>query len=537
LVLKTKQVDAFVVYQLHSVSRIQPVVDDSKELHFSICSSTPVCQLSAISSTGIQDKGFDYNPDDDEKHDDFDSSLLSSMTQIRASPVDRFHADMRRVLESRQSQLDQTDLDSDDSLNNRRKRPPVLTSDIDGAERVLAMLQHMVSLGVANEESYAIAMQAFLRRGRNRWKSPQNENQIICAADQLESLLEQLEERQPNEALATSTYNLVLQAYADCATPRGDRDYAAKAERLLERMDSKNLTDVESLIHVLHAWAWQQANMQPGNCAERANELLDIVTAETDDIDKLLQCHDWVLEAWSKSGSEGSAQRADDHFERMKELNATLATRSTEENNAVLVLPNAQSYTNVILAWSKSHNGNEKDDAFASAERAHDLLMEMIDKFKMNVFKDGSEPELIAFNGVITAWARLGRPDKGEQVLWIMDELRPLCQALVPDVKTYNSVLHAHVKSPGKTKALEKAITLVQRMEDNCHEQPAIKPDSFTYNTLMKVSKPARTSSIRFSVMFPSDILSLYASIIVIHCRLGFKVVAMILPQRWNVFC
>jgi hypothetical protein len=118
-----------------------------------------------------------------------------------------------------------------------------------------------------------------------------------------------------------------------------------------------------------------------------------------------------------------------------------------------------------------------------------------------------------------------------------MDELRPLCHALVPDVKTYNSVLHAHVKSPGKTKALEKAITLVQRMEDNCHEQPAIKPDSFTYNTLMKVSKPAQTTSIRFSVMFPSDILSLYASIIVIHCRLGFKVVAMILPQRWNVFC
>jgi hypothetical protein len=327
----------------------------------------------------------------------------------------------------------------------------------------------MVDLGVSTEESYAIAMDAILMRGRLRWKNKDGE--VICAADQLELLLQQCN-CQDYASISIQTYNKVLESYATCATPRGDRNYAKRAQELLERMMEDDVFDVDSLVHTLHAWAWQQANLQPGECALKAQELLEQIEERTNDTSTLIQCYDWVLEAWSKSKSEGSPQRAYEAFLRMKQLNHTFVE---------IGLPNAESYSNAILAWSKCTNAG-------SAERAHELLYEMVEKFKSGGLYD-SQPELIAFNGCITAWARIGRPQKAESILWLMEELRPSCSSLIPDVLTYNAVLHAHVLSRDKKKALEKALAIVDHMENNCEDQPAITPDSFTYNTLMKVSK------------------------------------------------
>lgn len=368
----------------------------------------------------------------------------------------RFHSDMVRLLESRSQPIQKS---------TRRERPAILQHDTDGAERVLAMLQHMVDLGVSTEESYAIAMDAILRRGRMRWKN--KDGNVICAADQLQVLLQQLE-YQDYASISVATYNTVLEGYAICATPRGDRNYAKRAQALLERMMEEDAFDIDSLVHTLHAWAWQQANLQPGECAQKAQELLEQIEEMTNDASLLIQCYNWVLEAWSKSKSEGSPARANEAFLRMKQLNQTLDCG----------LPNAESYSNAILAWSKCTKQG-------SAERAHELLCEMVETYKAGAL---SEPELIAFNGCITAWARIGRSQKAESILWLMDDLRPNCSSLLPDVLTYNAVLHAHVMSKDKKKALEKVIALVQHMETKCEEQPAITPDSFTYNTLMKVS-------------------------------------------------
>jgi hypothetical protein len=155
----------------------------------------------------------------------------------------------------------------------------------------------------------------------------------------------------------------------------------------------------------------------------------------------------------------------------MKQLNATM--------NTDCGIFNTETYSNVILAWTKCADEG-------SAERAHALLQEMIHHYKDGSFPPDSEPELIAFNGCITAWARIARPDKGERILWDLEQVSRDCQRLVPNAKTYNSVLHAHVKSRDKLKALDKAIAIVQHMEEKCKHQPAVTPDSFTYNTLMK---------------------------------------------------
>jgi len=427
------------------------------------------------------------------KDDDYEQKLSSTNAnklKTQDSQRERFHCDMRRVLSAR------TDRGiaalAEQSIRERRQRPDIIEHDKDGVQRVFTMLDRMVQMGLATEETFQIAMRACAQRGRLRWRNSSSSNgdrdatlPVICAADQMEMLLQRLENLTSDISL--ETFSMVLEAYATCSTPRGGKYYANKAEDLLHRMEERGLfsaTDagsmnsevdipVEILAHVLHAWAWQQVNLQDSNCAQRAQEYLERIEQsrqECPSAEIILQCYNWVLEAWSKSGSPGSSDRAMEIFSKMKHFN------QTQSSSTIL---NTQTYSNIILARSKNREPQ-------AAQQAHGLLVEMLEYFKEGAFPD-SEPELIAFNGVITAWARNGKPKKAEDVLWLMDKIRPKCKDLVPDVVTYNSVLHAHVMSSNRQEGLENIHKLVNFMESNCEEQPAICPDSFTYNTLMKV--------------------------------------------------
>ena len=233
----------------------------------------------------------------------------------------------------------------------------------------------------------------------------------------------------------------------------------------------------ESVAHVVHAWTWQQENLNAGNCAEMAQQNLDRILRLSPDDETLMQCYDWVLEARSKSVSEGSAQAASELLQQMDDFKNKGAISITSSS-----LPNFQSHSNANLAWSKNQDQG-------SAEKANIMLDEALNIYKQGGFPKGSEPELIAFNGVITAWARIGRPDKAEGVLWAMNEIKSQCKNLVPNVVTYNSVIHAHLRSRDKNKALQRIRKVVKYMEINAEDQPAIKPDNFSYNTLMKVSR------------------------------------------------
>lgn len=436
---------------------------------------------------------------DNQKRSNSKNAVLESMYSDKSeestmkrsnSQQDRFHSDMLRVLASRAdrgvARL------AENSIQERRQRPVILEHDKDGVQRVFTMLDRMVEMGQATEETFQIAMQACLQRGRLRWRNTNSggdgashqASPVICAADQMEILLGQLDGIVSEVSL--ETYLLVLEAYATCSTPRGGKYYARKAEALLERMvdrgviGAKRVEDMNQeeeipvavLVHVLHAWAWQQENKKDGECAEIANNYLEKIeqSSQKTSTEVLLQCYDWVLEAWSKSGSPRSGERAIEVFLNMKHLNETQSTST---------ILDTQTYSNAILARSKCREPE-------SAQQANDLLLEMLKCFEEGAFPT-SEPELIAFNGVITAWARNGKPTEAEKVLWLMNDVRSKCKNLIPDVVSYNSVLHSYVMSPDKKEALKQIRHLVEFMEANCEEQSAICPDSFTYNTLMKV--------------------------------------------------
>jgi tetratricopeptide (TPR) repeat protein len=400
---------------------------------------------------------------------------------------------MKRVLESRQHEMETRNEVVPHLKLDRNQRPKILASDIDGAERVHGLLNVLCQRGLVTEESYQIVMRAYVNRGRLRWRpSPASRRamqdgkiggtnetttllnrKVICAADQVEALFQEMLERFPANTISIETYNLVLEAYANCATPRGgERNFARRAQILLERMASLfGEVPLESLMHVLHATAWQQANLQPGIYAEQANRYLEVISNRTEDPKRLLQALSWTLEAYSKSGSAGSAPKAESLLTRMIEVNATIA-----DCNEYVGILDAEDFSNAILAWSKS---NDSD----AAEQAQKWLKRMLSLYSKGAFPPYSEPPLIAFNSVIVAWSRRGDYGRAAEVLWLIDKVSNFCQNLVPHVVSYNSVLHAYFRAKAP---LDKVLSLVKFMHDNCDSQPAIRPNSFTYYTFLK---------------------------------------------------
>mmetsp|Transcript_15506 Transcript_15506/g.38608 ORF Transcript_15506/g.38608 Transcript_15506/m.38608 type:complete len:1261 (-) Transcript_15506:1280-5062(-) len=289
-------------------------------------------------------------------------------------PASRFHLDMRRVLETKRvlSEGDSTsprkEADTTMQSLDRRQRPEVLTFDVDGAIRVQAMLQHMVNIDVAREESFQIVLEALVNRGRLRWKDKDNE--VVCAADEVGDLIDEVWELQGGK-ISSETCNLALAAYAACATPRGNRQYADKAQALLDRMvENGILPTEESYCHVINAWAWQQGNRQKEDCAQLAQDNLEILEYMSPSNETLSKSYDLVLEAWSKSPSKGAPGMAENALRKMEELRTTTVT----------------SYTNAILAWTKSR-------LLDGAPRAHDLLIEHIDRYELGEL---DVPELLA---------------------------------------------------------------------------------------------------------------------------------------------
>ncbi|CAJ1955301.1 unnamed protein product [Cylindrotheca closterium] len=377
-------------------------------------------------------------------------------------PASRFHRDMLRVLDSRQNM---SPADHASSLPiERKKRPNLLTSDIDGVERVVSMLEHMVEIGVATEESFQIALEGLSNRGRLRWRRA-SDSAVVCAADEVEPLLKKLWDDK-NGTVSTKTCNFALKAYAACSTPRGDRMYAQKAEAVVVKMQETGIDITsETLAHLVHAWAWQQENRDSGECVKRAQHYFDEMMKLSPDEDTVFRGYELLLEAWSKCSSSSAAESSERIFSKMKQLRG--------------VNVGAQQYSNAILALAKQ-NGEE------NAEKANSLLLQMIDEYEASGYGESTRPELIAINGVIAAWSRCRRIDKSEEVLWLASDLGKTCEDIYPDVVTFNGVLHAYIRHRDRSKSLDKMIKIIDYMEANSKEHPVMKPDGFTYNTLLK---------------------------------------------------
>jgi Pentatricopeptide repeat domain len=73
-----------------------------------------------------------------------------------------------------------------------------------------------------------------------------------------------------------------------------------------------------------------------------------------------------------------------------------------------------------------------------------------------------------------------------EAVLWKASDMRRVCENLVPDVVTYNSVINAYLNHQDQSFALDRILEIVSYMEENREDQPKIAPDCFTQHCLLR---------------------------------------------------
>jgi hypothetical protein len=92
-------------------------------------------------------------------------------------------------------------------------------------------------------------------------------------------------------------------------------------------------------------------------------------------------------------------------------------------------------------------------------------------------------------DAVISAWARIGETEKAEEVLWRANEVRKICQSMVLDVVTYNSIVHAYLRDEHKDNGIQRILQIVEYMNKNKKEQPSIAPDAFTYHCVLRAWK------------------------------------------------
>jgi hypothetical protein len=418
-----------------------------------------------------------------------------------------FQNDMRRVLRQRKQQSSMDAPILTHTLLSRPQTPAMIFDDADGAERVLDMLEYLEPYQKVNEESYQIVMEAFVQRGRLRWKRKRknnnNNNQekqplhkddkyvssddrsttmIVCAADQVEELWHRLQVK--DIPVSVKTIRLVLQAYANCATPRGQRNYAQKAQALLERLEEEMIEEdlpLDIYLHVLHAHAWQQANRASAECgAQSADDILEHMMWKLDEQNTrnnnhtntiptaIIQGFVFVIEAWSKCVD--GAPKCQARFDQL----VSLLPRVKDKNDWKRL--DANVYTNVILAWSKVSNSRD------ATEKAYTLWKALIQKYRENAI---NEPPLIAFNSVITALARMGDIQRAQMVLDVLEEFSCASADLVPNALPYNSILHGILHHFGE-KALPKALEIIHFMEEKKQTRPSIAPNCFSYSMLLK---------------------------------------------------
>lgn len=379
----------------------------------------------------------------------------------------RFHSDMRRVLRSRSKMCTNTILQNEQL--QRVTKPKILDSDTDGAQLLISMLWHMIKIGIATEESYQIVLKVLVNRGRLRWKV---DDKVICAADAVTPLLAPLWQIQDHTPLTTDTCDLVLQIYASCATPRGERTYAQRAQKVLETMEQRNIPiTAKTLMHVVQAWSWQQENYAASDCSRMAQSAFNRLLKANPDIATLQASHNCLLEAWSKSSDPGSEERTEEILNRMIGLHDMYPES---------MYPTAQSFACCVLAWAKSKRKGAAGKAITLLETAYEW-------FEAGKFRDGKTFDLIAFNGVLGALRKNGSARSAEKLLFRMISLAKSVPSLRPDNDSFNMVLGAYADANLGADTLQKVRAIVDYMEKfDTSESKNLRPNAETYICVLR---------------------------------------------------
>lgn len=209
------------------------------------------------------------------------------------------------------------------------------------------------------------------------------------------------------------------------------------------------------------------------------------------------------INAWANVGDNASASRAEAILEKLNTL-------QTSRGLLTDITPDNVSYNTIIKAYAKAGNAGQAEatlntmqrinqstgdlkikpdsvsyssvlHAYAHASpkdpsaciKAESVLMNMLKEQKMLV-------TTIHFNTVLNAHATLGSGKRAAMLLKLMEDMTAQNSKIRPDLFTYNTVLKALAKSKEKG-SIERAKEIISTMEKSDH----IKPNTVSYNTLI----------------------------------------------------
>jgi len=193
------------------------------------------------------------------------------------------------------------------------------------------------------------------------------------------------------------------------------------------------------------------------------------------DADLTVDDYNCLLEGWARAGrGEASAHRTEQILEGMQQHGPA---------------PNLASFKACLMAWR--HSGVPY-----AAVRAQRILEWMIRLHSSGENKQAL-PDQDCFDMVLQVWSRSGNPQapqKTEQLLGVMEQLHRstgLAQ-LKPRKTSFNAVLAAHSKASNNRGQQQHPLHNAQRaadilsfMELLAETDPAVAPDSASYNTVM----------------------------------------------------
>jgi len=247
----------------------------------------------------------------------------------------------------------------------------------------------------------------------------------------------------------TTVYNVLINCH---------KNSAARAEKVLYRMGKRDVVSYSSVINVY-------SKMGGVKAATRAQALLDEMQKE--DVKPNAHTFNSAITAWSRSGSKGSALKAEILLKNMEDL--------YEAGNKSLQ-PSAQVYTSVISAWAKSNEPG-------SALRAEILL-----KLMWAMYKRGNKsvkPNVQTFTSVISAWAKSRDNKAGEKAEALIDQMINLYEKgdkdVRPNVLSFTSAIHAYARI-GARDGAQRGEDLLKKMKSI-----GVKPNLQTYNVLISL--------------------------------------------------
>jgi pentatricopeptide repeat protein len=284
-------------------------------------------------------------------------------------------------------------------------------------------------------------------------RSPQSRTRIKA----LLSKIQRSVEAGDFQVRSTSSINRIAQYFANSTHD----EVPEHAEALLRCLESSNAAhpDVVTYNTVMNAWA------SVGN-AFRAEKLLNELIRNYEQGKRKrvwpdAQSFTIVLKAWTKTDTKLASDRAVSILSQMKALS---------HEGLASAEPNIVSYNTVLYCLDKS----------SSLERLDAVLSEIM-KESSEPGTKSVQPDIITFVTAMNAFAKAGQVDKAEELLKQMEEFPDVR----PDVRLYCALMNAWVRS-GRKEGPVRVDNLFLEMDRLCKAgDKGMRPNAHSFQIVM----------------------------------------------------